>query len=82
MTTSASTLDKPSRRMSPTPPTAQGLEFETRFATPDVSPFDEIEWDQRTAEITDDSGKALFRQENVEVHKFWSELSTKISVSK
>ena len=82
MTTSASTLDKPSRRMSPTPPTAQGLEFETRFATPDVSPFDEIEWDQRTAEITDDSGKALFRQENVEVPKFWSELATKIAVSK
>jgi ribonucleoside-diphosphate reductase alpha chain len=44
--------------------------------------FDEIEWDRRTAEITDDSGKALFRQENVEVPKSWSELATKIAVSK
>jgi ribonucleoside-diphosphate reductase alpha chain len=59
-----------------------GLVFEPCFATPGVSPFDEIEWDRRTAEITDDSGKALFRQENVEVPKSWSELATKIAVSK
>ncbi len=63
-------------------PTHSGLAFEPKFATPGVSPFDEIEWDQRTAEITDDSGKALFRQENVEVPKSWSELATKIAVSK
>jgi ribonucleoside-diphosphate reductase alpha chain len=59
-----------------------GLTFETRFATPGVSPFEEIEWDLRTAEITDDSGKAIFRQENVEVPRSWSELATKIAVSK
>jgi ribonucleoside-diphosphate reductase alpha chain len=63
-------------------PTHTGLAFEPNFATPGVSPFDEIEWDHRTAEITDDSGKALFRQENVEVPKSWSELATKIAVSK
>ena len=63
-------------------PTHSGLAFEPKFATPGVSPFDEIEWDHRTAEITDDSGKALFRQENVEVPKSWSELATKIAVSK
>jgi ribonucleoside-diphosphate reductase alpha chain len=82
MNSSASTLENPSRRMSSTPPSALGLEFEPSFATPGVSPFDEIEWDHRTAEITDDSGKALFRQENVEVPKSWSELATKIAVSK
>ncbi len=82
MKSSAATLDSPSRSMSnPTDPTP-GLTFEPSFATPGVSPFDEIEWDQRTAEITDDSGKALFRQENVEVPKSWSELATKIAVSK
>lgn len=59
-----------------------GLLFEPWFASPDVSPFDEIEWDSRTAEITDDSGRALFRQENVEVPRTWSELATKIAVSK
>lgn len=78
----ASTLDTSARRM-PAPSTSTpGLRFEPRFATPSVSPYDEIEWDRRTAEITDDSGKALFRQENVEVPKSWSELATKIAVSK
>ena len=59
-----------------------GLAFEPTFATPGVSPFDEIEWESRTAEITDDSGKAMFRQEAVTVPKAWSELATKIAVSK
>ena len=47
-----------------------------------MPPFEQIEWDQRTAEITDDSGKAIFKQDNVEVPKTWSELATKIAVSK
>ena len=76
------TLEMPAPRMTTPAPTHSGLTFEPRFATPGVSPFDEIEWDHRTAEITDDSGKALFRQENVEVPKAWSELATKIAVSK
>ena len=82
MTPSTSTLETSVPAKSPTPAPAPGLSFEARFATPGVSPFDEIEWDHRTAEITDDSGKALFRQENVEVPKSWSELATKIAVSK
>ena len=60
----------------------RGLTFEHAFSKPGIHPFDEIEWDQRTAEITDDSGKAIFKQENVEVPKSWSALATKIAVSK
>jgi ribonucleoside-diphosphate reductase alpha chain len=52
------------------------------FSDARQKPFDQIEWDQRTAEITDDSGKTIFRQENVEVPKFWSQLATKVVVSK
>jgi ribonucleoside-diphosphate reductase alpha chain len=63
-------------------PAGAGLSFEPCFATPGVSPFDGCEWEFRTAEITDDTGKAMFRQENVEVPKSWSELATKIAVSK
>ncbi len=59
-----------------------GLAFSPVFSTPGVHPYDEIEWDNRTAEITDDSGKAIFKQENVEVPKSWSVLATKIAVSK
>jgi len=82
MNPTAGTLVKSAPHMKSTPPSRQGLSFEPCFATPGVSPFDEVEWDRRTAEITDDSGKAMFRQENVEVPKSWSELATKIAVSK
>jgi ribonucleoside-diphosphate reductase alpha chain len=47
-----------------------------------VKPFDQIEWDKRTAEITDDANKVIFKQENVEVPKSWSVLATKVVVSK
>src|SRR4028118_1095784 len=60
----------------------QGLKFSRAFSQKAITPFDEIEWELRTAEITDDSGKTIFRQENVEVPKSWSALATKIAVSK
>jgi len=47
-----------------------------------VSPFDQVEWERRTAEITDDAGKVIFKQENVEVPKAWSPLATKVVVAK
>jgi ribonucleoside-diphosphate reductase alpha chain len=59
-----------------------GLKFQRFFSQEGVSPFDVIEWERRTAEITDDSGKVIFRQEDVEVPKSWSALATKIAVSK
>src|ERR1700736_1235000 len=59
-----------------------GLRFQHYFSREDVSPFDDIQWERRTAEITDDSGKTIFRQEDVEVPKNWSALATKIAVSK
>ncbi|MBM3831679.1 MAG: vitamin B12-dependent ribonucleotide reductase [Verrucomicrobia bacterium] len=52
------------------------------FSDPKVKPFDQIEWDKRTAEITDDGGKVIFKQENVEIPKSWSVLATKVVVSK
>src|ERR1700755_393602 len=64
------------------PPKEKGLKIERIFSRKDISPLDEIEWERRTAEITDDSGKTIFRQENVEVPKSWSALATKIAVSK
>src|SRR5256712_10761751 len=60
----------------------RGLDFERVFSDAAVGPFDQIEWERRTAEITDDSGKIIFKQENVEVPKSWSALATKIAVSK
>jgi ribonucleoside-diphosphate reductase alpha chain len=59
-----------------------GLRFERVFSDPGVNPFDQIEWERRTAEISDDSGKIIFKQDDIEVPKNWSALATKIAVSK
>ncbi|MGV3773891.1 MAG: vitamin B12-dependent ribonucleotide reductase [Verrucomicrobiales bacterium] len=58
------------------------LRIDRVFSSPKVKPFDQIEWEKRLAEITDDSGKVIFKQDNVEVPKFWSVLATKVVVSK
>src|SRR6266487_4327422 len=59
-----------------------GLHFKRVFSDAVVAPFDQIEWERRTAEINDDSGKVIFKQEEIEVPKNWSALATKIAVSK
>jgi ribonucleoside-diphosphate reductase alpha chain len=59
-----------------------GLRLERVFSDAAVAPFDQVEWEQRTAEITDDGGKVIFKQEDIEVPKSWSALATKIAVSK
>jgi len=58
------------------------LPVECVFSDAKIKPFDQIEWDKRTAEITDDANKVIFKQENVEVPKSWSQLATKVVVSK
>ncbi len=58
------------------------LRLQRVFSDAKIKPFDQIEWDKRTAEITDDAGKVIFKQENVEVPKSWSVLATKVVVSK
>ena len=60
----------------------KGLTFQRVFSAKGNAPLDNVEWERRTAEITDDSGKVIFRQEDVEVPKNWSPLATKIAVSK
>jgi ribonucleoside-diphosphate reductase alpha chain len=59
-----------------------GLHFKRVFSDAVVAPFDQIEWERRNAEINDDSGKVIFKQEDIEVPKSWSALATKIAVSK
>jgi len=63
-------------------PAKKSLPVKRVFSDAKVKPFDQIEWDRRTAEITDDANKVIFRQENVEVPKSWSLLATKVVVSK
>lgn len=58
------------------------LAFERTFSDENVHPYDEISWTYRTAEITDEKGKAIFKQEHIEVPEAFSDLATKILASK
>jgi ribonucleoside-diphosphate reductase alpha chain len=61
---------------------APGLSFRRFFTKPGVSPYDEIEWEKRTALITDAKGNSIFEQKDVEVPKDWSVTATNIVASK
>jgi len=61
---------------------APGLAFRRLFTKPGVSPYDDVEWELRTAAITDSQGGIIFEQKNVEVPKDWSMTATNIVASK
>ena len=61
---------------------APGLSFRRFFTKTGVSPYDEIEWERRTALITDAKGNSIFEQKDVEVPKDWSVTATNIVASK
>jgi len=52
------------------------------FSTEGVSPYDQVEWDLRAAEIKDERGKVIFQQLNCEIPKAWSQLATNVVASK
>jgi ribonucleoside-diphosphate reductase alpha chain len=59
-----------------------GLEYERSFARDGVDPFDEIDWELRSAVIANERGELVFDQRDVEFPKFWSQQATNIVVSK
>jgi len=61
---------------------APGLAFRRLFTKPGVSPYDEVEWELRLAQITDSHGGVIFEQKDVEVPKDWSMTATNIVASK
>ncbi|HEY6385774.1 MAG TPA: hypothetical protein VIX91_08855, partial [Candidatus Acidoferrum sp.] len=62
--------------------THKGLLFERYFTDGRISPFDAVEWEKRTALIGNEKGVTIFRQEDVEVPKSWSQTATNIVTSK
>jgi ribonucleoside-diphosphate reductase alpha chain len=59
-----------------------GLKFTRRFSREGVSPYDEVQWERRTASITDTKGNSIFEQKDVEVPVDWSMTATNIVASK
>jgi ribonucleoside-diphosphate reductase alpha chain len=62
--------------------TQNGLNFSRRFSTEGVSPYDDFQWEKRTASITDTKGNTIFEQKDVEVPVDWSMTATNIVASK
>ncbi len=75
-TTPALNLAVPAKKKS------SGLSFRRFFTKPGVSPYNEVEWDLRLAQITDAQGNVIFEQKDVEVPKDWSMTATNIVASK
>jgi ribonucleoside-diphosphate reductase alpha chain len=61
---------------------APGLVFPRFFTEAGVDPFDEVEWDRRSAVIGNERGEVVFEQRDVEIPRFWSQQATNIVVSK
>ena len=79
-TTNAPTVATP--QTTTTKKRAPGLTFRRLFTKPGVSPYDEVEWERRLAQITDAQGNVIFEQKDVEVPKDWSMTATNIVASK
>ena len=60
----------------------KGLSVERRYSTEGTHPFDLIEWELRTANISTDKGEIIFQQTDCEIPKTWSQLATNVVVSK
>ena len=58
------------------------MEIERRFTKAGESPYKDIAFETRTSEIRNPDGKHIFRQENVVVPSFWSQIATDILAQK
>ncbi|HKW75710.1 MAG TPA: vitamin B12-dependent ribonucleotide reductase [Terriglobales bacterium] len=61
---------------------APGLKFSRTFTRAGISPYNEVEWERRTALITDAKGNTIFEQKDVESPKDWSMTAINIVASK
>ena len=64
------------------PQSYEKLSIARNFSDPELHPFEQLEWETRSVAITGDNGEAIFEQKNVEVPVSWSQLATKVVVSK
>jgi len=62
--------------------TRKGMAVPRVFSTEGVSPYDQVDWELRTAAIKDERGRVIFEQAGCEVPKAWSQLATNVVVSK
>jgi len=59
-----------------------GMKVPRVFSAEGANPFELVEWDERTAEIKDENGRAIFQQTECEIPRSWSQLATNVVASK
>ena len=59
-----------------------GLKITRRFTREGVHPFDEVQWEKRSAIIGNEKGETVFEQRDVEIPASWSQMATNVVVSK
>jgi ribonucleoside-diphosphate reductase alpha chain len=59
-----------------------GLKIERHYTIKGHDVYKTCEWESRTASITGGSGEVVFKQDGVEVPKFWSQMATNVVSSK
>ncbi|MCS6915887.1 MAG: vitamin B12-dependent ribonucleotide reductase [Myxococcales bacterium] len=65
-----------------TRPSPRGLVLNRYFTRPNIDPFDQVQWELRTASITGEGGQVFFEQKDVEVPAGWSQMATNVVVQK
>ncbi|OIO38678.1 MAG: ribonucleoside-diphosphate reductase, adenosylcobalamin-dependent [Candidatus Omnitrophica bacterium CG1_02_49_16] len=60
----------------------KGMKFDRRYTRPGIDPLDAVTYEKRNSTIANTDGSVVFKMENVEVPKSWSQLATDIVVSK
>src|SRR5579859_6973156 len=65
-----------------TPRASRGLRFDRYFTPAGSHAHDLVEWERRTAAITNEKGAVIFEQHDVEVPKAWSQLATNVVAQK
>ena len=58
------------------------MKVQRRFTRTGESPYQGISFEKRVSEIRNPDGKVIFRQENVQVPSFWSQIATDILAQK
>ncbi len=59
-----------------------GIAMKRYFTKEGVHPYDEVEWETRSAKLSNDKGEIYFEQNDLEFPTFWSQMATNVVVSK
>ncbi len=60
----------------------RGVAVPRHFSEEGIDPLDTVEWERRTALISNESGESIFEQADCEIPAGWSQLATNVVVSK